>query len=76
MQSSIGPFSDEIPLKRGKCSEDMENGFPATGRGMPEGFVVAEAHLYEDVNVSAFKQVRRPEFDWLLEDLEPACSSA
>jgi hypothetical protein len=34
------------------------------------GWVVAEAHVYEDVDLSAFKQVRRPEFERLLEDLD------
>ena len=32
--------------------------------------VVAEAHIYEDVDLSAFKEVRRPEFERLLEDVE------
>jgi site-specific DNA recombinase len=34
------------------------------------GWVVAEAHVYEDVDLSAFKQVRRPEFERLLDDLD------
>jgi site-specific DNA recombinase len=34
------------------------------------GWAVAEAHVYEDVDLSAFKQVRRPEFERLLEDLD------
>jgi site-specific DNA recombinase len=31
---------------------------------------VAEAHVYEDVDLSALKQVRRPEFERLVEDPE------
>jgi len=61
-----------------RLSDDKSGEQTATGRQIADcrkfadsrGLVVAEAHIYEDVDLSAFKQVRRPEFERLLEDLE------
>ena len=61
-----------------RLSDDKSGEQTATGRQIADcrkfaesrGLVVAEAHVYEDVDLSAFKQVRRPEFERLLEDLE------
>jgi hypothetical protein len=33
-ESSVCAFLDNIPLKLGKCLEDMENEFPAAGGGV------------------------------------------
>lgn len=61
-----------------RLSDDKGAEQTATGRQIADcrkfaadrGLVVAEAHVYEDVDLSAFKQVRRPEFERLLEDLD------
>jgi len=61
-----------------RLSDDKGAEQTATGRQIADcrrlaadrGLVVAEAHIYEDIDLSAFKQVRRPEFERLLDDLD------
>jgi site-specific DNA recombinase len=61
-----------------RLSDDKGAEQTATGRQIADcrrlaadrGLVVAEAHIYEDVDLSAFKQVRRPAFERLLDDLD------